>query len=164
MEDLSLVEEREKRPVGLLERVRARPVQEVQVDPIGAEPAEAALARGLGPRMARVLREDLRDEEYLIPLAGDRFRDELLGPATGVHLRGVDERQAEVEAAAQRRDLLGASGRVLAHGPRAEPETRKRRPRSRPHLESHGALTVPGGRFPRPPPTTGPTPARRRSR
>ena len=43
-----------------------------------------------------------------------RLADQLLGRAVGVHLGGVDQRHAEVEARAQRRDLVGTAVGVLA--------------------------------------------------
>ena len=43
--------------------------------------------------------------------------DDLLGLAVAIHLGGVDQRHAEVEAELERGDLLGAAARALAHAP-----------------------------------------------
>ena len=89
---------------GLDERMRAAPVQEVAVEPIGGEPRQRALAGGDGAGARGVVRQHLGDEKHLVAAAGDGFADDALGGAVAVHLGGVDVVHAEIEAAAQRRD------------------------------------------------------------
>ena len=90
--------ERRERP---LERVRARPVQEVEIEPVGPETAEARLAGAEHALERRVGRQDLRSQEYLVAPAGDRFSDELLDDAGSVHLRRVDVGHPLVQPRAQ---------------------------------------------------------------
>ena len=89
---------------GLGERMRAAPVQEVAVEPVGAQPRQRALAGGDGAGARGVVGQHLGDEEHLVAAAGDGLADDALGGAAAVHLGGVDVVHAEIEAAAQRRD------------------------------------------------------------
>jgi hypothetical protein len=101
------------------ERVGSAPVQQVEVEPVGAEALEAA-ARGLARAAAgRVRRQHLADEEDLVAAAGDRLADELLGSPAAVHLGGVDRGEARVEAGAQGVELGRAGGGLVAHVPGA---------------------------------------------
>ena len=77
----------------------------------------APLARG-------IVRIDLADEIDLVAPAGDGLGHDLLGAALAVHLGGVDQVQAEIEAELQRLGLGGPIRAALAHVPRAEPEHR----------------------------------------
>jgi hypothetical protein len=65
------------------------------------------------------VRVDLGDDEDLVAPALDRFADQRLGAAVAVHLGGVDQRQAEVDAAPEGGDLFGAPLRVVAQVPGA---------------------------------------------
>ena len=89
---------------GVGERMRAAPVQEVAVEPVGGEPRERALAGGDGAGARGVVRQHLGDQKHLVAAAGDGLADHALGGAVAVHLRGVDVVHAEIEPAAQRRD------------------------------------------------------------
>jgi hypothetical protein len=53
----------------------------------------------------------------LIAASGDRFADQRLGSAIGIHFRGVDQGHAEIEACAERRDFVLSAPRVLGHTP-----------------------------------------------
>jgi len=98
------------------------PVQQVEIDAVGFEPLQAALA-GLDRAATRgVLRQHLADEENLVAPVHDRRADELLGTAVAVHFRGVDQVHAEIEAEAQRRNFLAAPPAIFAHAPGALPE------------------------------------------
>ena len=80
-------------------------MQEVEVEAVGPEPAQAALA-GLDHALAAgVVRIDLADQEHALPEVPERFADELLGPALAVHLGGIDEGHPELDPEPQRRDL-----------------------------------------------------------
>ncbi len=103
---LQLIERRD----GLGERMRAAPVQQVAVEPVGAQAPQRALAGGDGAGPRGVVRQHLGDEKHLVAAAGDRLADDLLGGAVAVHLGGVDVVHAEIEAAAQRRDGGAAVG------------------------------------------------------
>src|SRR5258706_7740665 len=65
----------------------------------------------------RVFGEDLADKEQLVAASGDRFADERLGSAVGVHLRGVDQCHAKIEAGAERSNFVLSTPRVLSHAP-----------------------------------------------
>ena len=96
---------RSKRGEGVLERVRAGPVQEVAVQPVGAQARERALAGRDGTGARGVAGEHLGDEEDLVAPPGDRLADH--GLRVAVHLGGVDVGHAEIEAAVQRIDRGG---------------------------------------------------------
>jgi hypothetical protein len=102
----------------------ATPVQEIEVDPIGLQPPEAALARPDRGGAAGIRREHLGDQEHLAAPARDRLTDQRLRGAVGIHLGGVDKGQAKIQAEAQRGDLVGALARVLSHHPTALAEDR----------------------------------------
>jgi hypothetical protein len=97
-------------------------MQEIEVDAVGAQPLEASLASGDGAGARGVLGQHFGDEENLLAAPLDGLGHDLLGAAIGVHLGGIDERHAEIEAKAKRCDLLVALARALAHGPGALPK------------------------------------------
>jgi hypothetical protein len=82
-------------------------VQQVQVEVVGAEPAQAHLAGQHGAPATRVVREHLADEEHVVAAVGDGLAYQHLGRAVGVHLGGVDDGHAQAYTEAQRRDLRG---------------------------------------------------------
>jgi hypothetical protein len=84
------------------------------------------LARSDRPRLCRIFGKDLADKEQLIAASGDRFADKHLGSAVRVHLRGVDQRHAEIDAEAERRNFLLSTPHVFSHAPRALAERRYR--------------------------------------
>ena len=98
----------------LLEGVRAAPVQEVAVQPVGTEAGERPLARRDRPLQGGILGQDLGDEEDLVASPGDRFADHHLGVA--VHLRGIDVVHPEVEAMTQGGNRGGAVALVDVPG------------------------------------------------
>ena len=119
MADLAGARQRLEARDRLGKRDAARPMQEVEVEPVGPEPAQAALA-GLDDALAaRVVGIDLADEEDLSRQVPNRLADELLGPALAVHLGGVDQGHAELDAEPERRDLLRSAAAVLPHAPGA---------------------------------------------
>ncbi|MNT52707.1 hypothetical protein D3C72_1897460 [compost metagenome] len=97
-------------------------MQQVQVDAVGAQPPQAALARLHGAAAAGVERIDLADQEGLIAPPRQGLADHFLGLALAVHLGGIDQPQAQVQAQPQRGDLFGARGGRLAHVPRSHAE------------------------------------------
>jgi hypothetical protein len=100
------------------------PVQQIEIDAVGLQPSQAALAGRDRAASRRVFGQHLADEEDLLAPARDRRPDDFLRPAVAVHFRGVDQRHAEIETQPQRRDLLAAPPAVLAHRPGAPPERR----------------------------------------
>ena len=104
----------------------AGPVQEIKVEPVGAEALKARLAGFDGAGPARILRQHLADEEDLIAPRRNRVADDLFGPAIAVHLGGVDEGDAEIETEVQRGELGGRLAPALAHPPGAETQDRHR--------------------------------------
>src|SRR5581483_7175796 len=110
------------------QRMAPAPVQEVAVEVVGPQAPQARLARRDGPGEARVLGQHLADDEQLLAAAaraGHRLRDQLLGAAVAVHLGGVDVHEIELEAGAQRLDLL-TPARGAAHLPGPLPDDRDR--------------------------------------
>jgi hypothetical protein len=90
---------------GLRERDRPAPVQQVQVQPVRAEPPQAGLAGPGRALAARVVRQHLADQEDLLTPAGDGLTDQYFRVPVRVHLGGVDQVHAGVETMAQRGDL-----------------------------------------------------------
>ena len=87
---------------GLLQRDFAAPVQEVHVESVGVQAAQARVAGGERPVVGRVGGHHLADQEHIVAAAGDRLADEPLAGAAAVELGGVDQRDPQVEAGAQR--------------------------------------------------------------
>ena len=104
---------------GLRQGHRPAPVQQIEVDGLDPHPLQAALAGGDGTAARCVVRIDLGDDEHAVPSPGDGIADHLLGAAFGVHLGGVDQRHAEVEAEPQRLRLGRPVAGALAHLPGA---------------------------------------------
>lgn len=55
----------------------------------------------------------------MIAQTGDGFADYRFGTALGVHLGGVDQGHAELDARAQRRHFTAVRRTILAHAPGA---------------------------------------------
>ena len=106
------------------QRMRAAPVQEVEVEPVGAEPLQAALAGGDGAFARGVVRIDLADEIDLVAQAPHGLADDLLGDALAVHLGRIDQPDAELEPQLDGGHLGRPLGLALAHAPSAQPEHR----------------------------------------
>ncbi|MNH88933.1 hypothetical protein D3C87_1216950 [compost metagenome] len=94
-------------------------MQQIQVDVLGLEPVQAALACLWDAFAAGVVRIDLADEEDVVALAGDGLRHDLLGASFGIHLGGVDQGHAQFDALAQGGDFFFLAGVVFAHLPGA---------------------------------------------
>ena len=67
----------------------------------------------------RVVRQHLADDEQSVAVALHRLGDDLLGDAVAVHLGGVDQGDAEIDAEPQRLDLVGMAAAAFAHVPGA---------------------------------------------
>jgi hypothetical protein len=99
-----------ERADGLLDRhFRVVPVQLVEVDALELQPAEALVAgcaEPLGSRVAHarleaVAETALRRDDDAVRIRMERLGDDLLAPPRAVDVRRVDERDAELERAAQ---------------------------------------------------------------
>jgi hypothetical protein len=115
----------------------ARPVEQIEIEPVGREARERFLAGAHGPGARRILRQHLGDEEDLVPPARDRLADAPFGGAGAVHLGGVDVGHAEIEPAPQ-----GGHGLrlvALLEVPRALPDHRDVPPRRRECARLHGS-------------------------
>jgi hypothetical protein len=124
--DLARADQRFKARQRLGQRNGATPVQEIEVDLVGPEALQAAIAGGHRPDRRRMARQDLADQEDLVAASGDRLADQLLGRAGAIHLGCVDQEHAELDTEAQRRDLLRSRPPAFAQIPRALPEHRHR--------------------------------------
>ena len=109
---------------GFAERNAAAPMQEIEIEPIRAEPLEAALAGRDRAFSAGVVRIHLAHYKQAVAPAGHRSRHDFLRAAVAVHLGRVDERHPELEAERKRRGFGRRARLVLAHRPRAETERR----------------------------------------
>src|SRR5688572_20781975 len=69
-----------------------------------------------------IVRIDLAYQECAVAPAGNRFGDQFFGCAIAVHLGGIDERCAKVQAEPERCDLISPQRGVLTHAPGAETE------------------------------------------
>ena len=107
---------------GVGKRHVAAPMQQVQVDPVGAQAFQAALAGRHQARARSVVRVHLADDEGFIAAPGQRLAHQLFGGAFAVHLRGVDQPQPQIQTLAQGCDFLGTGGAAVADMPGALPE------------------------------------------
>ena len=73
-------------------------MQEVQVDPVGFETAQAALAGQDGAVAGSVVRVNLADQEHLVTASPNCLADEFLGEALSIHFSGVNECCTEIKA------------------------------------------------------------------
>src|ERR1043166_6155757 len=108
----------------------AGPVQQIEIEMIGAETREA---RGAGTRNAvarHVGGPDFGHQEHALALAGDHTVDRFLGAAAAIEFRRVDQGHAERKPGAQRLFLFGRRAPSLSEtrgalaprgGPRARP-------------------------------------------
>jgi len=124
--DLARADQRFKACQRLGQRNGATPVQEIEVDLVGPEALQAAIAGGHRPDRRRMARQDLAHQEDLVAASGDRLADQLFGRAGAIHLGCVDQEHAEVDTEAQRRDLLRSRPPAFAQIPGALPEHRNR--------------------------------------
>ena len=99
-------------------------MQEIEIEAVGVEPLQAPLAGGDGAGARGILRQHLAHDEHLVAASPDGLGHDPLGLSVAIHLGGVDQRHAEVEAELERGDLLGAAARALAHAPCALAEAR----------------------------------------
>jgi hypothetical protein len=73
-------------------------VQQIEIEPVGPQSTQAALARQDGAALGGVLRQHLADQEHVVAPAGYGFADEDFGSPIGIHFGGVDQGHAEIES------------------------------------------------------------------
>jgi len=111
-------------------RHRATPVQQVKVDVLQPQPAQAALAGGRHALGAGVVRIDLGDDEELFACQraaqgrSQRLAKQGFGAALAIHLGGVEEPIADVQRQAQCGQLGLVRGAAFAHAPGAQAQHR----------------------------------------
>src|SRR5262249_36765451 len=81
------------------------------------ETLQAALAGNRHAAPAGILRIDLADDKDLIAPPLDGFGHDFLGTALAIHLRRVDQAEAEIESEPKRCGLALAVATPLAHPP-----------------------------------------------
>lgn len=108
----------------LSQRDAARPMQQIEIDAVGAQALQAVLAGALHAGARGVGGQHLRDQESLVAAPGNGLRHHFLGAAAGIHFSGIDQRDAKIEAELQGVDFTGTAAGILAHLPRALPENR----------------------------------------
>jgi hypothetical protein len=89
MADLPGAGERVERLERLVERRAAAPVQEIEIEPVGAQAPEARLAGGDRAAPRRMVRQHLADEEDAGPLTFDGLGDQLLRQAPPPYISAV---------------------------------------------------------------------------
>lgn len=94
-------------------------MQEIEIDPVGGEAFQAALAGALHAGARGIGGQHLGDQEGLVAAPGNSLRHHLLGAAAGIHFGGVDQRDAKVQAELQSLHLIGTATGILAHFPGA---------------------------------------------
>src|SRR6516225_3178373 len=82
-------------------------MQQVEIEMISAETAEARVASLRDAVSRHVIGPHFRDQEYAVALTGNHAADQFLGSAVAVYLRRVDQRNPERKAGAQRFFLSG---------------------------------------------------------
>ena len=97
-------------------------MQQVEVETIGLQALQAALAGGDRAFARGVARIDFAVDKQPVAPPGDRFAHHFLGAAFAVHLGGVDQADAQIEPQPERRDLGGALAALLSHVPGAHAE------------------------------------------
>ncbi|MNL30278.1 hypothetical protein D3C87_1520050 [compost metagenome] len=81
-------------------------MQQIEIEPVGAEPCEAALAGLNRASGAGVPGIDLADQKHLVAPAGNRRAHHLFGSAVCIHFGRVDQRHAEIDRLANALDFL----------------------------------------------------------
>src|SRR5437763_15623306 len=77
-------------------------MQQVKIEILSAETAEARLASPRNASIRHVIRPDFRDEEHAVALAGNDAADQFLRAAATIHLRRVDQIHSKRKTGTQR--------------------------------------------------------------
>src|SRR5437764_6182120 len=87
--------------------VSTGPVQQIEIEMIGAETGEARLASPRDAVSRDVIGPHFGDQEYAVALTGNHAADQFLGAAVAVQLRRIDQRHPKRNARAQHFFLNG---------------------------------------------------------
>jgi hypothetical protein len=91
---------------GLREGVRAAPMQQITIEPVGLQARERSLARRDGSAPRGVGGQHLRDQEYLVPPSFDGASHQGFRGSRAIHLRRVEVTHAQIEAMPQGIDRI----------------------------------------------------------
>ena len=75
-------------------------MQQIEIQIVGIEAAQALLAGAGYFATASVPRIDFRHQHHALALPANGLADNLFGAAVGVHFRRIDHRQAKIDARA----------------------------------------------------------------
>src|SRR5256885_10058125 len=120
--DVPVGNKRFERGNSMGKRNAAAPMQQIQVEIVGSQALEAALARDNRSLPRCVVRVDLADQKNVVALTLDCLSDYFLSATVAVHLGGVDQRHPEVDSQLQCGDFALAVARTLPHLPSPEAE------------------------------------------
>ena len=99
-------------------------MQQVHIEAVGFQTAQACLACGDRAAPGGVLRQHFADEEDVAAAIGERLGDELFCRAVSVHFGRIDNHHPEVDGHLQRGNLICACLSIFAHVPGANPQRR----------------------------------------
>ncbi len=91
---------------GFFEWVLSAPVQQIEIDVVGAEPGEAALAGVSSAGGTGIPRIDLAYQKHVFAMIDDSPADYLFRSAVRVHFRSVNQRHAKVDGPSDTFNLL----------------------------------------------------------
>src|SRR5260370_30767908 len=97
-DNLTLLHEFLERSYRFCKGIRPRPVQQVTVESVGAQPLQALVARPERSLVRRMLRKHLRDEKHLIAPADDCLAHQLLHGARPLPLGRAPLGHREIES------------------------------------------------------------------
>ena len=120
--DLPVATQPLERGDGFRQRDAATPVQQIKIEPISAQPAQAPLTRRDRAARTGVVWIHFADDKNIVAPAIHRFAEHVFGAAVAVHFGSVDERHPGVDSRAKRRNFLRPSPRGFAHAPSTEAE------------------------------------------
>ena len=73
-------------------------MQKIEIDPVGLEPPQTSLASGDNAGARGVLWQHLGHDKAFVTAPFDGLSHNLLGNSVAIHLRGVDQREPEIDA------------------------------------------------------------------
>jgi hypothetical protein len=97
-------------------------MQQIEVDLMHSKPGQTSVASRHRAVPVGVLRQHLAHQKDFVAPSLDGLADKPFGATVGVHFGRVDQAHAEIDAEAQRIDLVRPIQRILCHvpGPLAE--------------------------------------------
>jgi hypothetical protein len=92
-------------------------MQQVEVEMVCTKPPQTGFAGQVQAPGRSVVRIGLADQKHLVPLARDRFPDQLFCSSLAIHFGGIDQGHAQLDPFAQSCDLSGTTKRIFGHHP-----------------------------------------------